>query len=66
MARLTTIEKGADWKRPRGWHLLMLSGYLFQKAECHLKDTTSCNRWLSVFEGKELVIFATEKKLAVQ
>lgn len=59
-------EKEADWPRPRGWLLLMLNACLFQKAECCLRDTTLCNRWWSMFEGKELIISATEKKLPVQ
>lgn len=37
----------------------MLNSCLFQKAECCLRDKI-------LFESKELVIFATEKKLAVQ
>lgn len=65
MASLSA-QKGADWQRPRGWHVLVLSGCLLQKADCCLKDTTPCNGWLSMLEGKGLIIFATEKKLAVQ
>lgn len=39
----------------------MLSGCLFQKAEHCLKDLPPYDRWLSLFEGKELTIFAEEK-----